>query len=71
MYGDLLLSHFVVCCPYIASSIAPTALLVRTMGYEPDEYSENEKLWLLCRLIPIVHNRVNMMELAPPGSASP
>jgi len=43
-------------------------LLVRTMGYEPVEYSEQEKLWLLCRLIPIVHNRVNMMELAPPGS---
>ena len=31
-------------------------------------YSEDEKLWLLCRLIPIVQNRVNMMELAPPGS---
>jgi len=43
-------------------------VLVRTMGYEPDQYSEEEKLWLLCRLIPIVHNRVNMMELAPPGS---
>lgn len=43
-------------------------LLIRTMGYEPTEYSESEKLWLLCRLIPIVHNRVNMMELAPPGS---
>jgi ATP-dependent Lon protease len=43
-------------------------VLVRTMGYEPGEYSEEEKLWLLCRLIPIVQNRVNMMELAPPGS---
>jgi ATP-dependent Lon protease len=43
-------------------------LLVRTMGYEPGEYNEDEKLWLLCRLIPVVHNRVNMMELAPPGS---
>ena len=43
-------------------------LLIRTMGYEPVEYSEQEKMWLLCRLIPIVHNRVNMMELAPPGS---
>jgi ATP-dependent Lon protease len=43
-------------------------LLVRTMGYEPTGYSEEEKLWLLCRLIPIVQNRVNMMELAPPGS---
>jgi len=43
-------------------------VLVRTMGYEPSQYSEDEKMWLLCRLIPIVHNRVNMMELAPPGS---
>ncbi len=43
-------------------------LLVRTMGYEPSEYGTDEKLWLLCRLIPIVQNRVNMMELAPPGS---
>jgi ATP-dependent Lon protease len=43
-------------------------LLIRTMGYEPSEYGADEKLWLLCRLIPIVQNRVNMMELAPPGS---
>ena len=43
-------------------------VLVKTMGYEPSKYSEQEKLWLLCRLIPVVHNRVNMMELAPPGS---
>ncbi len=43
-------------------------LLIRTLGYEPAMYSEQEKIWLLCRLIPVVHNRVNMMELAPPGS---
>jgi len=43
-------------------------VLIRTIGYEPSEYGEDEKLWLLCRLIPVVHNRVNMMELAPPGS---
>jgi ATP-dependent Lon protease len=43
-------------------------VLVRTIGFEPSEYSDEEKLWLLCRLIPVVHNRVNMMELAPPGS---
>ena len=43
-------------------------LLIRTMGYEPSEYGESEKLWMLCRLIPVVQNRVNMMELAPPGS---
>jgi len=43
-------------------------LMIQTMGYNPDTYSEEEKIWLLCRLIPVVHNRVNMMELAPPGS---
>jgi ATP-dependent Lon protease len=43
-------------------------VIIRTLGYEPDTYSGEEKLWMLCRLIPIVHNRVNMMELAPPGS---
>lgn len=43
-------------------------LIIRTMGYEPSEYSESEKLWMLCRLVPVVQNRVNMMELAPPGS---
>lgn len=43
-------------------------VIIRTIGYEPTKYSEQEKLWMLCRLIPVVHNRVNMMELAPPGS---
>lgn len=44
------------------------SLIIRTLGYEPARYGEQEKLWLLARLIPIVHNRINMMELAPPGS---
>ena len=43
-------------------------VIIKTMGYESSQYSEREKLWMLCRLIPIVQNRVNMMELAPPGS---
>ena len=43
-------------------------VIVRTMGYEPSEYSESEKVWLICRLLPLVQNRLNMMELAPPGS---
>ncbi len=43
-------------------------VLIRTMGYEPEQYSDGEKLWMICRLIPVVQNRVNMMELAPPGS---
>ncbi len=44
------------------------ALIVRTLGYEADAYSEEEQLWLAARLLPVVMNRVNMMELAPPGS---
>jgi len=43
-------------------------LIVRTLGYEPAMYAETEKLWMLCRLIPLVQNRMNLMELAPPGS---
>jgi ATP-dependent Lon protease len=43
-------------------------LIVRTLGYEPSMYAETEKLWMLCRLIPLVQNRINLMELAPPGS---
>jgi ATP-dependent Lon protease len=43
-------------------------VLIRTMGYEPSQYGADEKLWLICRLIPVVQSRVNMMELAPPGS---
>lgn len=43
-------------------------LIIRTMGYEASRYSETEKIWMVCRLIPVVQSRVNMMELAPPGS---
>ena len=43
-------------------------LLIRTVGYEPSKYSLQEKIWMLCRLIPVVQNRINMMELGPPGS---
>ena len=38
------------------------ALIIRTLGYEPTQYGEQERIWLLSRLIPIVHNRINMME---------
>jgi len=43
-------------------------VIIQTIGYNPDTYSEEEKIWMICRLIPVVHNRINMMELAPPGS---
>jgi len=43
-------------------------LIIQSIGYNPQTYSEDEKIWMLCRLIPLVQNRINMMELAPPGS---
>jgi len=43
-------------------------LLLRTMGYEPFFYSEEAQQHLLLRLLPIVQNNLNMMELAPKGT---
>ncbi|NOR80846.1 MAG: BREX system Lon protease-like protein BrxL [Methyloprofundus sp.] len=43
-------------------------LLLRTMGYEPFFYSEEAQTHLLLRLLPIVQNNLNMMELAPKGT---
>jgi len=44
------------------------ALLLRTMGYEPSAYTENQQNNVLLRLLPLVQNNLNMMELAPKGT---
>jgi ATP-dependent Lon protease len=44
------------------------AVLLRTMGYEPDSYRELEQRNILLRLLPLVHKNLNMMELAPKGT---
>ena len=45
------------------------SLLLTSMGYNPGRYqSEDEQMLLLSRLLPIVHNRVNIIELAPKGT---
>jgi ATP-dependent Lon protease len=44
------------------------AVLIRTMGYEPDAYTENQKRHLILRLLQLVQKNLNMMELAPKGT---
>ncbi|WP_295586900.1 BREX system Lon protease-like protein BrxL [uncultured Lamprocystis sp.] len=43
-------------------------VLIRTMGYEPEAYSENQRRNLVLRLLPLVQKNLNMMELAPKGT---
>jgi ATP-dependent Lon protease len=44
------------------------AVLIRTMGYEPDAYTENQRRNIVLRLLPLVQKNLNMMELAPKGT---
>ena len=43
-------------------------MIVASMGYNTEYYSAKQKLYLLVRLIPLVHPRVNLMELSPKGT---
>lgn len=43
-------------------------LLVSSIGYNPAFYSPEQQMYLLTRLIPIVQERVNLIELAPKGT---
>lgn len=43
-------------------------LLLRTMGYEPTAYNDIQQDNLILRLLPLVQNNINMMELAPKGT---
>ena len=42
--------------------------LVSSMGFNHDLYSQRQKILLICRLIPIVEARYNLVELAPKGT---
>lgn len=43
-------------------------LLLRTMGYEPTAYTEEQQNNVILRLLPLIQNNLNMMELAPKGT---
>jgi len=43
-------------------------LIVSSMGFNHELYSERQKILLICRLIPIVEPRFNLVEPAPKGT---
>jgi ATP-dependent Lon protease len=43
-------------------------LLVRSMGYNPNVYSQTEQMHLLTRLAPLIQQSINIIELAPKGT---
>lgn len=44
------------------------SLLVTSMGYNPETFTESEQLILLMRLLPLVQKNMHLMELAPKGT---
>ena len=40
-------------------------IMLRSIGMEPDEFSEREKMLLLLRMVPLVENNFNLCELGP------
>jgi ATP-dependent Lon protease len=43
-------------------------LLIASMGYNPEAYTIPQQMHMLSRLVPLVQERVNMIELAPKGT---
>jgi ATP-dependent Lon protease len=43
-------------------------LLLISMGYNPLVFTEDEQLYLLCRLLPLVQKSMHLIELAPKGT---
>jgi ATP-dependent Lon protease len=43
-------------------------LMVTSMGYDPTFYSEEEQIFVLCRLLPLVQKSMHLIELAPKGT---
>lgn len=44
------------------------ALVLMSMGYNPSVFTEEEQMFLICRLLPLVQKNMHMMELAPKGT---
>ena len=43
-------------------------LMVTSMGYDPTYFSEEEQIYTLCRLLPLVQKSMHLIELAPKGT---
>ena len=44
------------------------SLLLNSIGYNPNAFSPSQQNLLLVRLIPVVQNRINLIELSPKGT---
>lgn len=44
------------------------SLLLSSIGYNPNAFSPSQQLLLLVRLLPVVQNRINLIELSPKGT---
>lgn len=44
------------------------ALLLISMGYNPWNFTDREKTYFLCRLLPLVEKNLHLLELAPKGT---
>ena len=44
------------------------SLLITSMGYNPLVFTEDEQIYLLCRLLPLVQKSMHLVELAPKGT---
>ena len=43
-------------------------LMMLSMGYNPNSFTEDEQLLILCRLLPLVEKNMHLIELAPKGT---
>ncbi len=44
------------------------SLMILSMGYAPDAFSEQAQILMLCRLLPLVQKNMHLVELAPKGT---
>lgn len=44
------------------------SIVLMSMGYNPNVFTEEEQMFLICRLLPLVQKNMHMMELAPKGT---
>lgn len=65
--GKIDIEYFCECRSYFTLD-EWRSLLITSMGYNPSEYTPSQQILLLTRIIPIVQNRVNVVELAPKGT---
>lgn len=43
-------------------------IMLQSAGYNPEPYTNSQKIWVLSRLLPIVQKNIHIMELAPKGT---